>query len=270
MSSGAGAVHRARQRARTPRGVRGGGLAHLRRTAPGLYRFEPVPKPAAPAAQYGARLSGFMPPTANTSVSRGSTARHALSAAGGSASAGNILSAVGARRERGERLGRRRHAGHAHHAEPLRLADHGRVRVRHHDQLAAGVAHARDVGRPITVPAPTRQRRRTARASRRIDSNGRGELSGTSRMRKPSSVERARDRGNLLGRDAAQHGDQRQRRRDRSASSDHGMRGQCSSARLRRRCATGRAQRHRARPAPRSRRASQAPPRSARRARRCR
>ena len=61
-------------------------------SAPGAYRFEPVPKPFAPAAQYGAMLSGRMPPTANTSVSRGSTARHAFSAPGGSASAGNILS----------------------------------------------------------------------------------------------------------------------------------------------------------------------------------
>ena len=107
-----GGVARARAYARTARAG----------SAPGVYRFEPVPKPFAPAAQYGARLSGLMPPTANTSVSRGSTARHAFSARRRQRLGGKHLEAVGAGGERGERLGRRRDAGHADQAEPLRLA----------------------------------------------------------------------------------------------------------------------------------------------------
>ena len=62
------------------------------RFAPGRYRFDPVPKPSAPAAQYGPMLSGRMPLTAKTGASLGRTARHALSAAGGNWSAGNIFS----------------------------------------------------------------------------------------------------------------------------------------------------------------------------------
>src|SRR5438128_5231864 len=58
----------------------------------GRYKFEPVPKPLAPTAQYGAMLSGRIPPTGKTSVSGGSTARHAFNTAGDKCSAGNIFS----------------------------------------------------------------------------------------------------------------------------------------------------------------------------------
>ena len=60
---------------------------------PRWYSAEPRPKPFAPATRYAAMLSGVIPPTGSNHTSAGSTARHALTIVGGSASAGNILSA---------------------------------------------------------------------------------------------------------------------------------------------------------------------------------
>ncbi len=62
-----------------------------------------------------------------------------------------------------------------------------------------------------TVPAPVRQRSPYCAASRVMLSNGSGEFSGTSRMRKPCSVSADATAVDLGRRDAAQHRDQRQR-----------------------------------------------------------
>src|SRR5439155_9169208 len=61
-------------------------------SSPGLYSAEPSPNPFAPAARYGAIVSGVMPPTGSTQVSALSTARSAFTPAGGISSAGNSLS----------------------------------------------------------------------------------------------------------------------------------------------------------------------------------
>src|SRR6266567_5825063 len=126
--------------------------------APGVYRFEPVPNPFAPAVQYAAMLSGRTPPTANTSASLGRTARHALSAAGGSCSAGNILSpSAPASSAAKASVGV---ATPGTHASPARLAS----------RTTAPSACGMTISRPpasatrataaglSTVPAPVRQR----------------------------------------------------------------------------------------------------------------
>ena len=129
-------------------------------------------------------LSGRMPPTANTrACPSGSTARHAFSAPATTLRREHLES-VGARRQCGERFGRRRDAGKADEPQPFRFADHGDVAVRHHDEAPAGRAtRARPRHR-----SPFRRRRGNGRrmlASSADRSNGRGELSGTSSTRKP-------------------------------------------------------------------------------------
>ena len=91
-------------------------------------------------------LSGPMPPTGNSSVALGSTARQALSTGGRQLLGRKQLESVGPGGERGERLGRRRDPGDADEAQALGLGDDLRIAMRHHDQPPAGVGHARDVG----------------------------------------------------------------------------------------------------------------------------
>ncbi len=62
----------------------------------------------------------------------------------------------------------------------------------------------------ITVPAPSRQRSPSSRASSSMLRSGCGEFSGTSMMRKPGLGQRQAHRHCLVRRDAAQDGDQRQ------------------------------------------------------------
>ena len=125
----------------------------------------------------------------------GSTARHACSAAGTIASAGNIFSPSAP-------------AASAANAS-VGVATPGRQTMpsRFASRITAVSACGITIRRPpasrtratsaasITVPAPTRQRSPNARRRGGGSmSNGCGELSGTSRMRKPSADERARDR----------------------------------------------------------------------------
>src|SRR5450830_1964916 len=58
---------------------------------PGLYSAEPRPKADAPAAMNSFRLAGVMRPTGTSITLAGITARQALTTAGPSCSAGNIL-----------------------------------------------------------------------------------------------------------------------------------------------------------------------------------
>ena len=118
---------------------------------------------------------------------RGSTARHARSAAGGSASAGNILSpSAPAASAANASVGV---ATPGTHSMPLRLrrANHGEVGVRHHDDRARPPrGRARRRRRAMHRARADEAVRTPCRsASRRIDSNARGELSGTSSTRKP-------------------------------------------------------------------------------------
>ncbi len=91
-------------------------------------------------------LSGLMPPTGNTSADFGSTARHAFNTGGGSPSAGNIFRpSAPASSDANASVGVAT-PGKRDHAGTLRFAHDGEIGMRHDDQAAAGVAHARDVG----------------------------------------------------------------------------------------------------------------------------
>ena len=170
-----------------------------------------MPNPLAPADQYGPMLSGRMPPTAKTRVCRRQYRAPGLERRRRQLVGGKHLQAVGAGLERGEGLRRRRDAGNARQPPPLRFADHGDVGVGHHDEASArrfDFLHSfdrRDRSRAdeTALAEFRRQRRDRFERPRRIERH----FENAETVRD----QRRADGGNLVGRDAAQHRDQRQR-----------------------------------------------------------
>lgn len=126
-----------------------------------------------------------MLPTGNSNVDFGSTARHALTTAGGNCFGREHLEAVRARRQCRQRLGGRRHAGQAKEPEALRLGDDARVAMRHDDESPALVGHAGDVPDVEHGARADQAALPKLSASARIDASGCGELSGTSSTDSP-------------------------------------------------------------------------------------
>ena len=215
MSSGpdslmaAAAAHAPRRRTRRPpraprRARRPAGTGSIRCRSPRPRR--PSTPPSFP---------GRMPPTANTGDLLRQHRAPRLQRGRRQRLRRKHLEAVGARGDRRECFGRRRHARRADEPRRLRRAHDRGVGVRHHDQPPAGVADARDVGDvddgagtdEAVVAMPLREQRDRRERARRIE---RHLEHAEARLE-----QRAGDAGDLLGRDAAQHRDQRQRREKR-------------------------------------------------------
>ncbi|ABA50914.1 hypothetical protein BURPS1710b_3486 [Burkholderia pseudomallei 1710b] len=158
---------------------------------PGAYSAEPRPKPLAPAARYGPMFSGVIPPTGTSGTRASITARHAFTAGVPSCSAGNIFStsapfASAANASVGV-------ATPGAHPMPSVFAR------RTTSPSACGITISSPPARTTsstcparsTVPAPTIASAGSAVRSAAILSNGSGELSGTSTMRKPASYSAA-------------------------------------------------------------------------------
>jgi hypothetical protein len=155
-------------------------------------------------------VPGSIPPTGRKRAVFGNTARHALSVAGPSVSAGNSLSAAAPARSAAKPFARGRHAGEAGQAGARGGRDHRRVGVRAHDQPAAGVGEAAHVDRvedgagadhDLVAELPRHQRdagERLGRVERDLDQAEAG------------VDQRAADREGLVGLEAAQDRDQGQ------------------------------------------------------------
>ena len=149
-----------------------------------------MPKPSAPAARHGPMLPLVMPPTGNSSVPAGNTARSALAAAGDAISAGNSLRPCAP-------------AARAANAS-LGVSTPGRQTIpnRSARRTTTGSKLGATTSWPpaactastwvsvSTVPAPTSTSGWDCASSRMLSSAW-GELSGTSRMAKPAAANAA-------------------------------------------------------------------------------
>ena len=91
-------------------------------------------------------LSGVIPPTGRSLTGGRSTARQALTTAGGKASAGNILSASAPADRAAKASVGVANAGYTEKPEMIGLADQIEICMRHNDQTPASARDIADVG----------------------------------------------------------------------------------------------------------------------------
>ncbi len=136
-------------------------------------------------------VSGVTPPTTNTGALGGKTAFIAFSTAGDAASAGNSFSpsapaARAAKASPGVNM-----PGRLTRPRALAAAITAASVLGETISLPPASATASTASTVSTVPAPTSRRSPKASLMRRMLSSGSGELSGTSRERKPASCRTA-------------------------------------------------------------------------------